>query len=54
MIHKVPKMPRCTAVAKILSLRELFLLCFLEFVESKKYYQKKSTSKQAVVNNNKF
>ena len=51
---KVPKMPRPTAVEKILRLHE-FLLYFLQFVESKKYYQRKSsTLKHAVIDNNKF
>ena len=49
------KMPRPTTVAKILRLRELFFPCFLEFVKSKKRYQRKSsTLKHAVVNNSQF
>ena len=50
---KVPNTPRSTAIAKIVGLHELFLLCFLAFVRSKKNYQRKSsTSKHAVVNSN--
>ena len=48
-------MQRPIAIAKILGLHELLLLCFLACVESKKNYQRKSsTLKHAVFNKNKF
>ena len=52
--NKVPKMPRPTTVTKILELHELFLTCFLAFVQLYKKLSKSSTLKQAVAINNKF
>ena len=40
---KVSKMPRPTAVAKIFGLHELFLPCFLAFVESNKIIKRSIT-----------
>ena len=53
--EKVLKTPRLTAVANFEASWIVFLSCFLVSVESKKYYQRKSSAlTHAVVYNNTF